>query len=290
MSKIEVKNVSYQAGDKQILNDISLTIEEGKIYGLLGKNGVGKTTLLNLLTDRLLLKQGEILFDGQPIANNDELLGAIYLMSERNLYSNSKKLKRILKETAIFYGSFDFEYANELARKFNLNLEQRFGKLSTGYRSIFKIIIALCVPAKFIFLDEPVLGLDASHREIFYQELLASYLKKMQTFVISTHLIEEIASMLEHVFILTEHKLLLDLPVEELLHQAYLIIGPQKQVDEYTQGLNVIGKERLGNLQGSYVYGSLDEERLLPDVVKIEHVDLQKLFIYLTNISNPAVM
>lgn len=290
MSKIEVKNVSYQVGDKQVLNDVSLTLEEGKIYGLLGKNGVGKTTLLNLITNRLLLKQGEILFDGQPIANNDELLGQIYLMSERNLYSNSKKLKRILKETALFYGDFDFKYANELSQKFDLNLEQTFGKLSTGYRSIFKIIIALCVPAKFIFLDEPVLGLDASHREIFYQELLASYLKKMQTFVISTHLIEEIASMLEHVFILTEHKLLLDLSVEELLNQAYLIIGPQKQVDEYTQGLNVIGKERLGNLQGSYVYGSLDEDRLLPDVVKIEHVDLQKLFIYLTSLGNPAVM
>jgi ABC-2 type transport system ATP-binding protein len=290
MSEIVVKNLSQNFGKKTVLNQINLTITEGKIYGLLGNNGAGKSTLLNLLSTRLLLKEGEILLDGQPIMNNDELLGQIYLMSERDFYAKSQKLSKILRDTALFYGDFDFEYAAKLARAFKVDLKQMYGKLSTGYRSIFKLIIALCVPAKFIFLDEPVLGLDASHRELFYKELLESYINKPRTFVISTHLIEEIAASLEHVFILANSKLLLDEDVEDVLKQAYLITGPKDEVDAYTQGLNVIGKENLGNLQGSYVYGALDEQRILPDLVNIEHVDLQKLFIYLTSPSNPNVL
>lgn len=290
MSEIVVKNLSQNFGKKTVLNQINLTITEGKIYGLLGNNGAGKSTLLNLLSTRLLLKEGEILLDGQPIMNNDELLGQIYLMSERDFYAKSQKLSKILRDTALFYGDFDFEYAAKLARAFKVDLKQMYGKLSTGYRSIFKLIIALCVPAKFIFLDEPVLGLDASHRELFYKELLESYINKPRTFVISTHLIEEIAASLEHVFILANSKLLLDEDVEDVLKQAYLITGPKDEVDAYTQGLNVIGKENLGNLQGSYVYGALDEQRILPDLVNIEHVDLQRLFIYLTSPSNPNVL
>lgn len=290
MSEIVVKNLSQNFGKKTVLNQINLTITEGKIYGLLGNNGAGKSTLLNLLSTRLLLKEGEILLDGQPIMNNDELLGQIYLMSERDFYAKSQKLSKILRDTALFYGDFDFEYAAKLARAFKVDLKQIYGKLSTGYRSIFKLIIALCVPAKFIFLDEPVLGLDASHRELFYKELLESYINKPRTFVISTHLIEEIAASLEHVFILANSKLLLDEDVEDVLKQAYLITGPKDEVDAYTQGLNVIGKENLGNLQGSYVYGALDEQRILPDLVNIEHVDLQRLFIYLTSPSNPNVL
>ena len=290
MSEIVVKNLSQNFGKKTVLNQINLTITEGKIYGLLGNNGAGKSTLLNLLSTRLLLKEGEILLDGQPIMNNDELLGKIYLMSERDFYAKSQKLSKILRDTALFYGDFDFEYAAKLARAFKVDLKQIYGKLSTGYRSIFKLIIALCVPAKFIFLDEPVLGLDASHRELFYKELLESYINKPRTFVISTHLIEEIAASLEHVFILANSKLLLDEDVEDVLKQAYLITGPKDEVDAYTQDLNVIGKENLGNLQGSYVYGALDEQRILPDLVNIEHVDLQRLFIYLTSPSNPNVL
>lgn len=197
MSEIVVKNLSQNFGKKTVLNQINLTITEGKIYGLLRNNGAGKSTLLNLLSTRLLLKEGEILLDGQPIMNNDELLGQIYLMSERDFYAKSQKLSKILRDTALFYGDFDFEYAAKLARAFKVDLKQMYGKLSTGYRSIFKLIIALCVPAKFIFLDEPVLGLDASHRELFYKELLESYINKPRTFVISTHLIEEIAASLE---------------------------------------------------------------------------------------------
>lgn len=170
-----------------------------------------------------------------------------------------------------------------MADKFGLDVKQKFGKLSTGYRSIFKLIIALTVPARYVFLDEPILGLDANHRELFYRELLDNYVKTQKTFVISTHLIEEITNILEHVFILCHGEVVIDGNVEDIMKKAYLIAGPQKDVADYCRGLNIIGKESLGSIHGNYIYGDLDDNRILPDTVSVERMDLQKLFVNLTN-------
>jgi len=210
-------------------------------------------------------------------------LGRLYLMSEVNMYNDRSRLKRLLNSTALFYGAFDRDYATQLAAKFDLNLNQRFGKLSTGYRTIFKLIVALCVPADYIFLDEPVLGLDANHRELFYQALIDSYTERPRTFVISTHLIEEIANLIEHVFILDQHQIIVNGSVSDILDRAYMITGPDTDVTGYTAGLNVIGQDHLGGITANYVYGALEDDRPIPDTVTIERLDLQKLFVNLTN-------
>ncbi|AUJ28979.1 ATP-binding cassette domain-containing protein [Liquorilactobacillus hordei] len=281
---IEVKNIQKSFSKKKILSDISFELEPGKIYGLLGRNGAGKSTLLSIMANRIFSDSGEVLLNGKSVFDFDEALGQIYLMSERNLYPEGIKIEKIFKLTELFYGSFDYDYANELADKFGLDLKQKFGKLSTGFRSIFKLIIALSVPAKYVFLDEPILGLDANHRELFYRELLDNYVKTQKTFVISTHLIEEIANMLEHVFIICHGEIVIDGDVEDVLKKAYLIAGPQNDVDKYCRGLNIIGKETLGSIHGNYIYGKLDDERILPDTVSVERMDLQKLFVNLTNL------
>ncbi|KRN29971.1 ATP-binding cassette domain-containing protein [Liquorilactobacillus mali] len=280
---IEVKNIQKSFNKKKILSDVSLELEPGKIYGLLGRNGAGKSTLLSIMANRIFSDSGDVLLDGKSVFDHDEALGQIYLMSERNLYPEGAKIERIFKLTELFYGSFNYDYANELANKFGLDVKQKFGKLSTGYRSIFKLIIALAVPARYIFLDEPILGLDANHRELFYRELLDNYVKTQKTFIISTHIIEEITNMLEHVFILCHGEIVIDGDVEDVLKKAYLIAGPQKDVDDYCRGLNIIGKENLGSIHGNYVYGNLDDNRILPDTVSVERMDLQKLFVNLTN-------
>ncbi|MDN2454296.1 ABC transporter ATP-binding protein [Lactobacillus sp. UCMA15818] len=280
---IEVKNIQKKFNKKKILSDVSLELEPGKIYGLLGRNGAGKSTLLSIIANRIFSDSGDVVLDGESVFERDEALGQIYLMSERNLYPEGAKIEKIFKLTELFYGSFDYEYANELADKFGLDVKQKFGKLSTGYRSIFKLIIALTVPARYVFLDEPILGLDANHRELFYRELLDNYVKTQKTFVISTHLIEEITNILEHVFILCHGEVVIDGNVEDIMKKAYLIAGPQKDVADYCRGLNIIGKESLGSIHGNYIYGDLDDNRILPDTVSVERMDLQKLFVNLTN-------
>lgn len=285
-TEVVLNQISKKYGKQEVLTDISLKLKPNTIYGLLGRNGAGKSTLLNILTNRIPATSGKVLIDGQPNLNNDDALGKIYLMSEPNLYPTRAKVFQIFRETANFYTGFDFELAHQLTNKFGLNESLRFGKLSTGYRSILKDIIALCVDADIILLDEPTLGLDANHRELFYQELVETYADRPRTFVISTHLIEEIAGMVENVLLIKDGRLVLDDTTESLLARSYSVTGPEEKVREYTAGLNVIGHDSLGKLRSDYVFGKLDENRVLPDTVSVEKIDLQKLFINLTEQSD----
>lgn len=285
---IQVQAVQQAFRGQTVLDNLNLTIKPNTIYGLLGRNGAGKSTLLNVISNRIFADSGTVTMDNETMRDNDHTLGKVYLMSEVNLYSERSRVKQLFKTTALLYGDFDDAHANKLAQTFGLDLNARFGKLSTGYRTIFKLIIALCVPADYIFLDEPVLGLDANHREIFYQELIETYSDHPRTFVISTHLIEEIANLIEHVFVLDNHHIIVDGDVTDILGQSYAVTGPQTDVSTYTDDLNIIGKDHLGGITAHYVYGPLDNDRPIPDTVTVEHLDLQKLFVNLTNTKEEA--
>ncbi|KRM77004.1 ABC transporter ATP-binding protein [Secundilactobacillus collinoides] len=283
MNAIKVTHLSKQFGKQTVLADINLTIEPNTIYGLLGRNGAGKSTLLNLITNRLPSPAGMVTIGGGNVTNNDALLNRIYMMSEANLYPSRMPVSEIFKLTADLYQGFDKDYADALVAKFELDPRTRFNKLSTGYRSVMKLIIALAVDVDYVFLDEPTLGLDANHRQLFYEELIDSYAERPRTFVISTHLIEEIANVIERVFVIQDHRLMINDTTENVLQEGYAITGPSTEVQTYTEGLNVIGRESLGNLLVQYVYGKLDNDREIPDTVTVSHIDLQKLFIYLTS-------
>lgn len=285
MSVLDVSHISKSFGNQTILNDVNLSFSGNKIYGLLGRNGAGKSTLLNIITNRLLPNGGKVTINGDTVDNNDEALSHLFLMSEVNMYSNGSKLSKIIDDTELLYGSIDRQLVTELADKFELDLNQRFGKLSTGYRSIFKLILALCLPVEYVLLDEPVLGLDASHRELFYSEMLKTYADRPRNFIISTHLIEEIATIISDVIVLDHGHVLLHDTAENVLAQSSVVVGPKADVEQYTQDLNVIGKESIGQLAAFYIYGELND-RPIPDTVKISPVDLQKIFIFLTNYTN----
>lgn len=281
MSSLKVTQIN-KSFQQPLLQDISFTLAEPGIYGLLGRNGVGKSTLLKIITNRIFPDSGQVMLDGEPLAENSAQLEKIFLMSEVNLYPKSMKVQEAIRWTARFYNGFDQVLATDLLTKFDLAPREKIAKLSTGYQTIFKLIVALCVPAEFVLLDEPVLGLDANHREIFYHTLIENYTKRPRIFVISTHLIEEVANIINHVLILAEHQLVIDQPTDDLLERAHAVSGPAVEVDAYTQGLNVIGSEVLGGMKTIYILGDLDETRILSDLIKLERVDLQKLFVQLT--------
>ncbi len=277
---IEIRNVSKSYGQTQALKDFSVSFMPEKIYGLLGRNGAGKTTLLNAITGRVFADAGSILLNGTLILENDAALGAIYMMSEPMLYPEKMKVKDAFRWTKQFYPNFDEPYALSLAERFKLNVNKATKSLSTGYASIFKLITALATNAPYILLDEPVLGLDANHRELFYRVLLEKYSAKPFTAVLSTHLVEEISGLVEQVVIIKDGKLLYDAPTEELLQMGYTVSGPAKSVDAYIAGKNVIGQDALGGLKSAFILGAPENA---PDGVEITKMDLQKLFVQLTN-------
>lgn len=282
MSGIEVRNTSKNFGNVHALKAVSVHFEENKIYGLLGRNGAGKSTLLNVITGRIFADGGEVLVDGEAALENDRALGKIYMMSEKNYYPVGMKIRDVFKWTKEFYPDFDIAYANRLAERFELNTDKKVRTLSTGYSSIFKLITALSTNARYILLDEPVLGLDANHRDMFYRILIEKYSENPCTVIISTHLIEEAAGVIDHVVIIKDGEIIKDESRDDLMSKGYTATGAASVVDSFIADKNVLGTDSLGGLKTAYISGMLDRSSV-PSGIEISKMDLQRLFIQLTN-------
>lgn len=282
MNCIEIKNLSKTFGSIEALSQISLCFEENKIYGLLGRNGAGKSTLLNLISNRIFPDRGEILINGMPAMENDKAQSLIYLMSEQTLYPEKMKIRELFKWTQNFYPNFDLGYAQNLAAQFGLDTKKRVRTLSTGYSSIFKIILALSAGTPYILLDEPVLGLDAGHRDLFYKVLIEKYSTDPCTIILSTHLIEEASGVIEDIVIIKDGKVIQKESCESLLAKGYTVSGKASSVDDFTRGREVIGTDVLGGLKTAYILGAVKKEEI-PEDLELSRLDLQKLFVQLTN-------
>ena len=275
---IEIKNVSKRFGETEALKDVSMTFESGKIYGLLGNNGAGKSTLMNLISGRMFPTAGELLVDGERATENDRALGRLFLMSDANLFPEDMRVKTAFDWAARFYPGFDGAEAVELAERFDLNQKSKINKLSTGYGSIFKLVLALAANTPYLLLDEPVLGLDAQHREMFYKLLLEKYAANNCTVVFSTHLIYEAAYMVERAVILRKGRVLKDAPVEELTAGAFTVSGPAEIVDAYLAGRPVLNETAIGGLKTAAVEGATGN---VPAGLEITGLNLQDYFIAL---------
>lgn len=283
MSFIDVKGVTKNYGATAALKNVSLKFEENRICGLLGRNGAGKTTLINLITNKIFPTCGEIQIDGEDIIENDAALSKIYCMSESNLYPDNMRIKDIFKWSKTFYPELNMDYAEKLADKFRLPQKKKVRELSTGYVSIFKLVVALSSNAPILLLDEPVLGLDANFRDLFYRELLANYSEKPRTIVISTHLIEEAAEIIEDVVIIKNGEILIKDTVQNLISRGYTVTGPQRLIDSFIQGKNVLGIDILGGIKSAYLLEALDKSTV-PEGIEVSGMKLQNLFIHLTNV------
>lgn len=278
---IEIRDISKRYGEVLALDNVSLKLHEGKIYGLLGRNGAGKSTLLNILTGRIFATDGDAFMDGERILENDAALGRIYLMSEKTLYPEGMRIKDAFKWSREFYPDFDIQYAEKLAGLFSLNMRKKVKSLSTGYNSIFKLIVGLSANTPYVFFDEPVLGLDANHRDLFYKLLVESYAENPRCIVISTHLIEEVSAIIEEVVIIKQGRIIRNENREELLRQGYSVSGPASAVDAFVEGREVLGQDVLGGLKSAYIMGQKPDS--IPEGLETAPMDLQRLFIQLTN-------
>jgi len=185
--------------------------------------------------------------------------------------------------------SFQYEYPDEPPLKvlehIDLTIEQGsfvalLGHNGCGKSTIAKLIAALASNAPYTLFDEPVLGLDANHREVFYRQLIESYSRQPRTILISTHLIEEVADIIEQVVIIKAGKILLDRPAEEVKRMGYTVSGRAEAVDAYCTGRDVLSVDTLGGLKTACILGKAEEAPGLD----VSGLDMQKLFIRLTNV------
>lgn len=283
---LQARGLCKSYKDKQVLHNLDLTIQPGKIYGLIGRNGAGKTTLLGILTAQNTRNSGEVTYNGQEVWENQQALNDICfsreLQSTMFYGRNNLKIKHYLKSAAIYYPHWDGAYAQRLLEEFKLEPKKKIYQLSKGQLSMVTILIALASCAPVTILDEPVAGLDVVMRERFYQLLLEDFSKTNRTFIVSTHIIEEAASVFEQVIILDEGKILENCPTEELIDQFRYISGREDEVDRVCNGLEVLSVHQMGRHKTAAVRGSgVKLEQARQADVDIVPMNLQNVFVAL---------
>lgn len=282
---LEIKNLNKSYGKTKVLRDINLDIEENKIYGLLGRNGVGKTTLLNLISGQILRNSGDVRLDNEEVFENSKAMEDICLIKDFQDSIKEKKVKDILALASIMYKNWDREYENYLIKEFNLNIKKKLLKLSTGNQTIVGLIIGLASRSRFTMFDEPTLGLDAAARYKFYNLLLEDYEKHPRTVIISTHLIDEVANLFEEVIILSDERVTLKDEVNALKERSYFLSGNGDLINLVIKDKRVIHREEFGSTKIVGIYDDLSGEEIKnikDNNIEISNIPLQKLFIYLT--------
>ncbi|KRG12266.1 ABC transporter ATP-binding protein [Lederbergia galactosidilytica] len=271
--------------DSKVINDINLSIKENKIYGLLGRNGAGKTTLMKLITAQIFSTDGVLRVFGEHPYENQQVLEKICFIKESQKYPDNYRVRDVLEVSASLFKNWDQEYALKLVKEFDLPLKKRVKKLSRGMHSAVGIIVGLASRAPLTIFDEPYLGLDAVARKIFYDQLITDFGNHPRTIILSTHLIDEVSNLLEHVIVIDRGNIIIDRDSEELRGLAYTVTGLAAQVTSFVKGKEVIQEERMGGTMTATLIG--DENSNEQSAAKqwglgVSPVSLQQLIVYLT--------
>ena len=206
MYLVECKNINKSFGNKRILKDINIKIERGKIIGLLGKNGMGKSTLIKLINDLLTPDSGSVLINGKPISIESKKI--ISYLPERTYLDKSMSVKEVIKYFKDFYDNFDEEKALKLLKDLDLNVDDRLTKMSKGMQEKVQLVLVMSRNADLYILDEPLGGVDPATRDYILDTILSNF-NEGASVIISTHLISDIEKILDEVIFIDKGKIIL---------------------------------------------------------------------------------
>ena len=217
---IKINNLGFSYAENVALKDISMTLDEGHIYGLLGENGVGKTTLLTLLSGLKKPKAGKIEIDGKaPFDRQPSLLTDIYYLSDEVAESNMKAVD-YAQNYGKFWESFDFGKFMEIMNIFECDPQQKMNQMSFGQLKKTHIAFALACNTKYLFMDEPTNGLDIPSKAQFRKALL-KYTREDSTVLISTHQVRDLENVIDPIIILDKQQVLLNASIQEISEKLY---------------------------------------------------------------------
>lgn len=282
---VSARGLTKRYGDTTVLKSVDFDIPTGTICGLFGRNGAGKTTLMSILTAQNFATSGEARIFGRSPYENTDVLSRLCFVRESQKYPEDARPFHAFAAAKLFFPNWNDELAHQLIDEFRLPCKTRIKKLSRGQLSAVGVIIGLASRAEVTFFDEPYLGLDAVARQIFYDRLLADYAEHPRTVVISSHLIDEIADLIEQVLVVDDERIVVNEPVEDLRGRAVTVVGPEPAVDEFVAGREELHRERLGSVASATVLGALsgdDERRLAAAGLSTAPVSLQELVVRLT--------
>ncbi|EYT54184.1 ABC transporter ATP-binding protein [Kocuria sp. UCD-OTCP] len=279
---IEVRNLTKRYKEKVVLDDVSFDVQEDTIYGLLGRNGAGKTTAMSILTAQNLPTRGEVRVFGENPYENARVLSRMCFVRESQKYPDDATPRHAFASARLFFPRWDQALADDLVDEFQLPVKRTIKKLSRGQLSAVGVIIGLASRAEITFFDEPYLGLDAVARQIFYDRLLADYAEHPRTILLSSHLIDEVANLLERVLVIDEGRIIMDESTDDARAQATNVVGDAAAVEEAVNGREVIHRESLGRVASVTFLGRLDDaerDALAAAGLDLAPVSLQQLIV-----------
>ncbi len=283
---VQVSNVTKRFGSFTAIDDVSVTIKPNRIHGLLGRNGAGKTTLMQLITGQDFVSAGDIRVFGEKPTENARVLQNICFIKESQRYPEDFQPRHVFRSAPWFFENWDADLADQLIEDFRVPLNRRIKKLSRGQLSAVGVIVGLASRAPLTFFDEPYLGLDAVARQLFYDRLLEDFAEHPRTVVLSTHLIDEVANLLEHVIVIDQGRILMDDDAETLRSSATTVVGQRAAVEAFVSTREVLHREGIGGLASVTVSGLGAAERAEASAAGLElaPVSLQQLIVRKTNV------
>ena len=222
MEVLQVKNVHKSFDGKKIIDNVSFDIKKGKIVGLLGKNGSGKTTVLKMINDLLTIDEGEILLNGQKISQKTK--AKVSYLPERTYLESGQTVAQVFKFFETFYNDFDRSKAETLLKDLDLDINASLSKMSKGMKEKIQLILVMSRRADLYILDEPLGGVDPSTRDYILQTILSNF-GEDSSLLITTHLIADVEKILDEVIFIDKGKIILNANADELRQKEMLSIN-----------------------------------------------------------------
>lgn len=215
---IELVNIEKRFGNKRVLRNINLNLQEGKVYGLFGPNGVGKTTLLKIMAGYNKKTSGEYKINGLDFTyeNKDH----ITFISDKEIFYGWMKIKDAVKYYKDFFTDFDEEKCLRLVRMMKLEADDKINVLSKGMKARLKVALAISRDAKLYLLDEPLGGLDPVSRKIIL-DTIKTLMNQNGILIITSHLVNDVADIIDHVLFISEGEIILDTEKSKLDLENY---------------------------------------------------------------------
>ncbi|MBN9211213.1 MAG: ABC transporter ATP-binding protein [Microbacterium sp. 71-36] len=257
---VRLSGVSRRFRRAQALDDVTLDIPANAITGLLGRNGAGKTTLMSIIAGHDRPSSGSVQVFGTDPFEDAATMSSISFVRDNQRYPDDFTLRQVLEVAPHFHAGWDADVAEHLVHGFRLPRKTAIKKLSRGQASSLGIVLGLSSRAPLTIFDEPYLGLDATARRFFYDTLMQDYLEHPRTILVSTHLIDEMEPLLEHVVIVDEGRLVRTATADDLRGSAVTLSGTTAAVDEIAAGHSVLQRRVVGGLSSLVLETRADEE------------------------------
>lgn len=259
---IDIRGVSRSFGRAKALDDVSLTVPQDTILGLLGRNGAGKTTLMSIIAGQDRASEGQVEVLGHAPFEHAPTLRQIIYVRDNQRYPDDYKLHHVLRIAPSFAPNWSVDIAQELVDGFRIPSRTPIKKMSRGQLSSVAIVLGLASRAPVTLLDEPYLGLDVTGRKLFHTILLRDYEEHPRTVVLSTHLIEESAALLDRVVILDKGKVIVDDETENARDSVVVLSGNSDAVHRVLGDRPVLQSQSMGALASVIADGAADDEML----------------------------